>query len=167
MFSVATLLLVYGILFGLPQNGGAENWATFQRKHISSNSTTGFNCTKAMSDSIFIVNGQCKSFNTFIHAVAGRVKEICKGVKGHKNKTSPNAYDLTECTKATRCEYNGRNQRSKICVTCENSVPIHFVRRGNLLINVCHKFTKAYDALKQKETIQSNFATNTLPLTYL
>ncbi|CAI9621585.1 unnamed protein product, partial [Staurois parvus] len=89
-----------------------------------------FNCSRAMNDPIFIVGGQCKDFNTFIHAVAGRVKEICRGVKGTTNKSSPNAYDLTECRKATRCNYNGRYEQSKICVTCQNSVPVHFVRRG-------------------------------------
>lgn len=130
LFSITATLLIYGFLVSLPQCSGLKSWEDFQEKHITSDPVQGFNCTKAMNNPIFIVNGQCKAFNTFIHATSSAVKVICQGVTGTKDKTSTAAYPQTECRKQDRCNYSERSVTSVICVTCSSGRPVHFVRRG-------------------------------------
>ncbi|PIO36405.1 Amphinase-1 [Aquarana catesbeiana] len=132
MFSVTTLLVISGILFGLSQCQLKENreWEKFKTKHITSQTVAAFNCNRTMNDPLYTPDGQCKSANTFIHSTTGTIKEICRNVAGPVNKSSKQKFPLTTCTKTIRCEYSQSNQTNFICVTCKANLPIHFFKIG-------------------------------------
>nr|AAK30253.1 RNase A-type ribonuclease rc203 precursor [Aquarana catesbeiana]AAL87036.1 RC-RNase7 precursor [Aquarana catesbeiana] len=126
-----SLLLVFGILLGLSHLSLSQTWAKFQQKHIPS--TSSINCNTIMDNNIYIVGGQCKKVNTFIISSATTVKAICNGVT-NSNVLSPTRFQLDTCTRTSitprPCPYSSKKETNKICVKCENQLPVHFAGIG-------------------------------------
>ncbi|XP_073455072.1 oocytes ribonuclease-like [Aquarana catesbeiana] len=127
-----SLLLVFGILLGLSHLSLSQDWPTFQRKHITS--TSSIDCNTVMNNSLFIIRGTCKEVNTFIVSTAATVQDICSGVPGPSNVTSSTNFELIDCIRRSEvpppCPYNSNSENNVICVTCERTLPVHFVRKG-------------------------------------
>ncbi|XP_068105526.1 amphinase-2-like [Hyperolius riggenbachi] len=132
MFPVTRWLLIFGIFLGILHSCHSQSWKAFQKKHITKVTPSALNCTKEMSSIVHAP--KCKPINTFIHATVGKVEDICNVDPGPKNVTSYEPFNLTICKiekiEKKRCHYTKLNTTNNICVTCNRSTPVHFVRSG-------------------------------------
>nr|DBA20763.1 TPA: hypothetical protein GDO54_017509 [Pyxicephalus adspersus] len=130
MISKPSCLLIFGILLCVLHLSACQNWNAFRRKHVAQR----VNCNSAMNRSPFRPLVSCKQLNTFIHASASTVKNICQGVIQSTNTTSRVSFRYTNCIFTSRrrrqCRYRAATGNNVICVTCERGAPVHFVRVG-------------------------------------
>ncbi|XP_068103904.1 sialic acid-binding lectin-like [Hyperolius riggenbachi] len=124
-----SILLIFGIVLGFPNLSSCQNWSTFQQKHIRPSSIS---CKTEMNQSLFYVSGNCKTVNTFILASASTVQAICSGTTGNQLVTSPTTFTLNDCRYQSgspgSCVHGFQSFTSKICITCENKLPVHFAK---------------------------------------
>lgn len=130
MISKSSFLLMCAILLCVVHLSESQNWNSFKRKHIASRNV---NCDAVMNRHPFRIPG-CKRLNTFIHSTAATVQSICRGVIRSTKITSRVLFTLTNCiyraSSGGRCAYNNSGSRNRICVTCEQGSPVHFVKVG-------------------------------------
>ncbi|XP_068103903.1 sialic acid-binding lectin-like [Hyperolius riggenbachi] len=120
-------LLVFGIVLSFPHLSSCQCWSVFQQKHIRSAAIT---CNVEMNQALYYIKGQCKPVNTFIISPPRNVQTLCTGITRSQDVLSPAAFTLNNCNYAsglpTNCVYNSRPMTDKICVRCENQLPVHF-----------------------------------------
>ncbi|CAI9536843.1 unnamed protein product [Staurois parvus] len=132
MVSKVSSLLIFGIFLCVLHWSECQNWIAFRRKHIAYSSN--INCTNVMNRYPFRKQHGCKQLNTFIHAPAKTVQNICRGVMQPTDTTSIAPFRYTTCVNTFHhghhCVYKAKTGRRVICVTCERRSPVHFVKVG-------------------------------------
>nr|DBA20550.1 TPA: hypothetical protein GDO54_017315 [Pyxicephalus adspersus] len=126
-----SVFLIIGVVLCLSHLSSCQNWETFKSKHIRD---SPINCDSAMNNSIFIIQNRCKRLNTFIISDPDTVQAICSRVPGRSNVTSPTSFQLINCIRNSDitppCPYTSSDENSVICITCERTLPVHFVKVG-------------------------------------
>ncbi|XP_039206088.1 ribonuclease pancreatic-like [Crotalus tigris] len=132
---VVSLTFLLGTLLVLPSQG--QTWAAFKNKHIDSNSqypplNPNLYCENQMRFR-HMTNPRCKPHNTFINAPDYLVQQICQNIRSPTPITSRFSFNLVDCNHTGgsplyRCNYRGIPQTKHVRVTCDNYVPVHFVR---------------------------------------
>ncbi|XP_053329278.1 sialic acid-binding lectin-like [Spea bombifrons] len=134
MSSVLPVLLTLGVLLSVSSLGESQNFEEFKKNHVVNDEN--INCTNIIRRrQIRHKNGTCKAVNTFIYTDSiENIKSICPKSPNRRTVLSQNKFNLIECRlqRPVRqtCHYRERHKYDKICVTCENSKPVHFVPPG-------------------------------------
>lgn len=108
-----------------------QNYNTFKDKHIVQDQEN-INCNLTISERKLNKNS-CRFHNTFIHDTdARKMRSMCSS---HVSSTvvSSGSLKLTDCKllksqSAPSCAYNQKGMTGIVYVTCENRVPVHFVK---------------------------------------
>nr|DBA22654.1 TPA: hypothetical protein GDO54_013668 [Pyxicephalus adspersus] len=131
MSSMWFALLFLGILgsFSIIE---CQNFNTFKEKHIIQDEEK-INCNLTISDRKLNRNA-CRYHNTFIHDTnARKLRDMCSPYVASTNVASRGSLKLTDCklqksSDSTNCAYNQKGLAGIVYVTCENRVPVHFVK---------------------------------------
>ncbi|XP_030395709.1 ribonuclease-like [Gopherus evgoodei] len=133
------LLLVLVLLAGwLARLGQGASYPQFVRQHVDYPKTRARN-DRSYCNLMMQRRGMarpCKHTNTFVHAPASQLRDICGRAgrpAGRNLRNSNNRYRITICRLAsgsTRppCNYRGGSSTRRIRVACVRGLPVHYDR---------------------------------------
>ncbi|XP_018413689.1 PREDICTED: sialic acid-binding lectin-like [Nanorana parkeri] len=126
------ILMDGGIPLSVALPSGSRNYNKFMEKHIVQDEEN-INCNLTISNRKLSSNN-CRYHNTFIHDTnAKKIRAMCSPYTSPQVVSSSGSLRLTDCKlvkspSATHCAYHQKGIRGIVYVTCENHVPVHFVR---------------------------------------
>ncbi|OCT98077.1 hypothetical protein XELAEV_18010305mg [Xenopus laevis] len=133
MVLVSPFLLTLCILLSFSLPSDTQNFRAFKRNHIVGRNEK-IKCNNIVKTRHIMVKNACKPHNTFIHASATEVQNLCSRFIQRRDVISIRRLHLTDCVlikdpraRPPNCLYHQTETSGRIMITCLNGNPVHFI----------------------------------------